>query len=173
MTNRTTPTVYLFHKPAGCICSARDPEGRRTIYDILPEKYRNLKYVGRLDYDTSGLLLMTDDGEFARKMTLPESKIPRVYVTKLGRTWTMDDEMIDRLLRPARKGMKIEGIIYRPMKIERMNATDFKITLTEGKKNEIRIVFGHIGLPVRKLHRISYGKYDLGDLPVKSIVQSQ
>jgi 23S rRNA pseudouridine2605 synthase len=170
---RATPTVYLFHKPAGCICSARDPEGRKTIYDILPEKYRNLKYVGRLDYDTSGLLLLTDDGEFARKMTLPESKIPRVYIAKLGRTWTMDDDMIDRLLRPARKGMKIGGIIYRPMKIDRINATDFKITLTEGKKNEIRIVFAHIGLPVRKLHRISYGKYELGDLPTKSVVQSK
>lgn len=167
-----TPAVYLFHKPAGCICSARDPEGRKTIYDILPEKYRNLKYVGRLDYNTSGLLLMTDSGDFARKMTLPDSEIPRTYVAKLGRTWTMDDETVGRLLKPVRRGAKIDGTIYRPMKIERLNATDFKITVTEGKKNEIRVIFDHIGLPVRKLHRISYGKYELGGLPAGKIIKS-
>jgi 23S rRNA pseudouridine2605 synthase len=161
--------IYLFHKPAGCICSAKDPGGRKTIYDILPAKYRNLKYIGRLDYNTSGLLLLTNDGDLARKMTLPDSKIPRVYIAKLGRTWTMDDEMIGRLLKPVRKGIKIGGTLYRPMKIERLSATDFRITITEGKKNEIRIVFDHIGLPVRKLHRISYGEYELGGLPAGKI----
>ncbi|MDR1027431.1 MAG: rRNA pseudouridine synthase [Rickettsiales bacterium] len=156
--------VWLFHKPVGCLCTAKDPEGRRTIYDILPAKYKNLKYIGRLDYNTSGLLLLTDDGALARKMTLPESKIERVYIAKLGRTMTMDDAMVDRLLKPVRKGIKIDGVIYRPMKIERLDAQDFRITLTEGKKNEIRVVFEHIGLPVRALHRVSYGEYELGRL---------
>jgi 23S rRNA pseudouridine2605 synthase len=162
-------SIFLFHKPTGCICSAKDPEGRRTIYDILPAKYRNLKYVGRLDYNTSGLLLLTNDGEFARKMTMPESKIPRVYIAKVGRAWTMDDDHFERLLKPVRKGIKINGIIYQPMKIERLNASDLKITITEGKKNEIRIIFARIGLPIRKLHRISYGKYELGDLGVGKV----
>jgi 23S rRNA pseudouridine2605 synthase len=163
--------LYLFHKPTGCLCTAHDPAGRRTIYDILPAKYKNLKYIGRLEYNTSGLLLLTNDGELARQMTLPSAGIERTYIAKLGRAMTMDDEFINRLLRPVRKGIKINGMIYRPMKIERMlnSASDFKITITEGKKNEIRIVFDHIGLPVRKLHRISYGPYELGDLPVGEI----
>ena len=162
--------IYLFHKPVGCLCTAKDPEGRRTIYDILPAKYRGLKYIGRLDYNTSGLLLLTDSGELARKMTMPDSGVERVYIAKLGRPMTMDDAMVDRLLRPVRKGIKINDVICRPMKIERINAQDFRITLTEGKKNEIRIVFGHIGLPVRALHRVSYGEYKLGELARGKII---
>jgi 23S rRNA pseudouridine2605 synthase len=165
-----TPNLYLFHKPRGTMCTARDPGGRRTIYDVLPAEYKKLKYIGRLDYNTSGLLLLTDDGNLAREMTLPSAGIERVYIAKLGRTMTMDDAMIDRLLRPVRRGIKIGGVIYRPMKIDRLNASDFKIAITEGKKNEIRIVMDHIGLPVRALHRISYGKYELGDLTVGKIV---
>ena len=158
------PRVYLFHKPTGCLCTTRDPLGRKTIYDILPAKYRNLKYVGRLDYNTSGLLLMTDSGQLAREMTLPSAGIDRVYIAKIGRAWTIDDEHFGRLIKPVQKGIKIDGIIYRPMKIERLNASDLRITISEGKKNEIRIVFEHIGLPIRKLHRISYGPYELGTL---------
>ena len=164
--------IYLFHKPTGCICSTSDPSGRKTIYDVLPKVYRNLKYIGRLDYNTSGLLLMTNDGELARKMTLPESKIERTYVAKVGGAWTMDDATFARITRPAKIGIKIDGIIYRPMKIERIDATDVKITITEGKKNEIRIVFAHLKLPIRKLHRISYGKYKLNTLPAGKIVMS-
>lgn len=165
------PDIYLFHKPVGCIVSKHDPEGRKTIYDILPEKYRNLKYIGRLDYNTSGLLLMTNNGDLARELTLPESNIERVYIAKIGGAMTMDDTMLNRLLKPVKKGIKINGIIYRPMKIERLSANDIKIKITEGKKNEIRKVFDHIGLPVRALHRISYGKYELGDLPSSKVIK--
>ena len=172
ITNNKTE-IYLFHKPVGCIVSNHDPEGRRTIYDILPKKYKNLKYIGRLDYNTSGLLLMTNSGALARKMTLPESNIERVYIAKIGGAITMDDAMLNRLLKPAKKGIKIDDIIYRPMKIERLSASDLKITITEGKKNEIRKVFEHIRLPVRALHRISYGKYELGFLPVGKIIRGK
>ncbi|MDR2268612.1 MAG: rRNA pseudouridine synthase [Rickettsiales bacterium] len=167
--NSQVPQIYMFHKPAGCICSSRDPNGRKTIYDIIPAEYKKLKYIGRLDYNTSGLLLLTNDGGLARKMTLPESKIERVYIAKVGHAWTLDDKHFDRLLKPIQKGIKIDGIIYRPMKVERLGAGDLKITLTEGKKNEIRIVFAHIGMPIRKLHRISYGQYELGDLQAGKI----
>jgi 23S rRNA pseudouridine2605 synthase len=165
------PEVFIFHKPVGCICSASDPEGRKTIYDVLPREYHHLKYIGRLDYNTSGLLLMTTSGDYARQMTLPDAKIERVYIAKIGGTMTMDDEHLDRLLKPIRKGIKIDGIIYRPMKIERLDATDIKITIIEGKKNEIRKVFEYIGLPVRKLHRISYGEYQLRDLKPGAIIK--
>ena len=72
--------LYAFHKPINTMTTRADPSGRKTIYDVLPEKYRSLKYIGRLDYKTTGLLLMTNDGELARKMTLPSSHIPRTYV---------------------------------------------------------------------------------------------
>jgi len=157
--------LYLFHKPTGCICSARDPGGRRTIYDVLGEKYGNLKYVGRLDYNTSGLLLLTNDGGLARQLTLPSSGLERTYIAKLGGTMTMDDAHLNRILTPLKKGLKLNGIIYKPMKIRRMDASDVRVTITEGKKNEIRRAFESVGLPVRKLHRISYGKYELGTLP--------
>jgi len=162
--------LYLFHKPVGCLTTTSDPLNRKTIYDHLPKEYKNLKYIGRLDYNTSGLLLMTNDGELARQMTLPAAGLERTYIAKLGRAMTMDDAMFARVTKPARKGIKIDGIIYRPMKIERIDGSDARITITEGKKNEIRIVFEHLGLPVRKLHRISYGKYELGNLPVGKII---
>jgi len=169
------PEVYIFHKPIGCITSARDPAGRRVVYDLLPKKYRHLIYVGRLDYNTSGLLLLTNSGDFARRMTLPTSGIERVYIARLGRALTLTDEVVNQMIDPARHGIKIDGIIYRPMKIERIpeRADDFKITVAEGKKNEIRIVFEHIGLPVRRLHRIAYGKYELGTLPPGRIKKSK
>ena len=161
----TRTTLYLFHKPTGCICSARDPQGRRTIYDVLGEKYRNLKYVGRLDYNTSGLLLLTNDGGLARQLTLPSTGLERTYIAKLGGTMTMDDAHLNRILTPLKKGLKLNGIIYKPMNIRRMDASDVRVTITEGKKNEIRRAFEAVGLPVRKLHRISYGQYELGALP--------
>jgi len=161
--------IYIFHKPVGCLTTTSDPLGRKTIYDYLPKEYKHLKYIGRLDYNTSGLLLMTNNGELARQMTVPSAGLKRTYIAKLGRAMTMDDAMFARVTTPARKGIKIEGIIYRPMKIERLNASDVKITITEGKKNEIRIVFDHLGLPVRKLHRISYGPYELDTLAIAKI----
>ncbi|MDR1826135.1 MAG: rRNA pseudouridine synthase [Rickettsiales bacterium] len=158
------PEIHLFHKPTGCICSTKDPEGRRTIYDVLGEKYKRLKYIGRLDYNTSGLLILTTSGALARELTLPSSGLARTYIAKVGGTMTMDDAMLNRVLAPIKRGIKIDGIIYRPMKIDRIDASTLKITITEGKKNEIRLTFAHVNLPIRKLHRISYGPYELGDL---------
>ena len=165
--------LYIFHKPIGCLTTAKDPLNRKTIYDYLPPQYKNLKYIGRLDYNTSGLLLMTNDGELARKLTDPAAKIPRTYIAKLSNTISMDDAMFSRVTKPARTGIKIDGIIYRPVKIRRIDGMDSEITITEGKKNEIRIIFAHLGLPVRKLHRISYGEYKLpADLKPGHIVYS-
>ena len=183
------PKVFAFNKPINTMTTARDPNGRQTIYDALPEKYRNLKYIGRLDYKTTGLLLMTDDGALARKLTMPASGVKRVYIAKLrpdppslhsGATriksaktaralkdflspLSADDSIFDSL----RRGVTIGGIKYAPMGVELLSRypLSIKIVLTEGKKNEIRIAFDHIGLPVSKLRRVSYGAIELGDLP--------
>ncbi len=148
--------LYAFYKPINTMTTAYDPHARKTIYDVLPEKYKNLRYVGRLDYKTTGLLLLTNDGELARRLTLPSSKIPRVYIaTVSGNTKKLD---------LARRGITVDGIRYAPMKITETEPNILRIEITEGKKNEIRIVMRACGCPVVKLHRIKYGKIELGNL---------
>lgn len=159
---RTDTKLYMFHKPNYTMTTTDDPRRRKTIYDVLPEKYKNLKYVGRLDYKTTGLLLLTNDGLLARKLTQPSNNIPRTYVADvIGNNLSKLDK--------ARSGVTIDGIKYRPMDIEVMKNKKLRITVTEGKKNEIRIVLKHCGLPVKTLHRISFGPILLGKLPVGKI----
>ncbi|MFA7188439.1 MAG: pseudouridine synthase, partial [Alphaproteobacteria bacterium] len=171
--------LYIFHKPINTITSRSDPQGRKTIYDILPKKYENLKYIGRLDYKTTGLLLMTTDGALAQKMTLPSSGLKRVYIATLhpknfaeikspARAKALrgflsplnsGDEIFDTL----RRGATIGKIKYEPMEIQVLTRypLSIQITLIEGKKNEIRLAMDWLGFMVKKLHRISYGKYQL------------
>lgn len=162
--SRQDTRVYAFHKPIDTVTTTRDPRGRNTIYDVLPRKYHNLRYVGRLDYKTTGLLLMTNDGLLARKLTLPNSDIPRVYIADVVGT---NMSRLDK----ARQGATVDGIKYRPMKIEIMPDKRLRITVTEGKKNEIRIVLKHCGLPVRTLHRIMYGPVSIKNIPTGKIVE--
>lgn len=160
--SQTNTELYMFHKPLNTMTTSRDPNGRKTIYDCLPDEYKHLKYVGRLDYRTTGLLLLTNDGDFARRLTLPSSNIERTYIA------TVNCTDFSRLAR-ARNGITLDGIRYAPMKIDEIGGNDLRITITEGKKNEVRIVLRACGCPVRKLHRISYGGISLGNLPVGKI----
>ncbi len=153
--------IYAFYKPINTMTTAHDPEGRKTIYDVLPKQYRHLKYIGRLDYKTTGLLLLTNNGELALRLTLPSSKIPRVYIAQVSG----DTKNIER----ARRGIIVDGIKYAPMKIDEIEPNILRIEITEGKKNEIRIVMRACGCPVVKLHRIKYGKIELGKLTVGQI----
>ena len=187
--------VFAFNKPINTMTTTHDPQGRKTIYDVLNHKSdpglrrgdKYLKYVGRLDYKTTGLLLLTNDGDLARWLTLPSTGLERVYIAKLHpknfgeikspqnlaalkkflSPLSADDSIFDKL----RNGITIGGIRYAPMKIELISRYPLaaKITLTEGKKNEIRLGFDFIGLPVSKLHRISYGPIDLGNLSAGEI----
>jgi 23S rRNA pseudouridine2605 synthase len=161
---RTDTKLYAFNKPIDTVTTTHDPRGRNTIYDILPLEYRNLRYVGRLDYKTTGLLLMTNDGLFARRLTQPDSNIPRVYLADVaGNNMSKLDK--------ARQGVVIDGIKYRPMQIEVMRDRRLRVTVTEGKKNEIRIVLKYCGLPVKKLHRIMYGPISVKNIPSGKIVE--
>jgi len=153
--------LYAFHKPINTMTTRSDPNGRKTIYDFIPHELNGLKYIGRLDYKTTGLLLMTNDGELARKMTLPSSKIPRTYIA----TIYGDSSKLDL----ARRGITVDGIKYSPMKIEMIDDKNLRIEISEGKKNEIRIVLRACGAMVKKLHRVSFGKIKLGNLPVGKI----
>ena len=159
---RTDTELYMFHKPLNVMTTLRDTMGRKTIYDCLPPQYRHLKYVGRLDYKTTGLLLLTNDGELARHLTLPSSRIPRTYIATVNGN---DFSDLDK----ARRGITVDGIHYSPMTIDVLPDNTLRVTISEGKKNEVRIVLRACGCPVRKLHRISFGKIELGKLPVGKI----
>ncbi len=159
---RKNTELFAFHKPLNTMTTLHDPNGRKTIYDCMPEEYKNLKYVGRLDYKTTGLLLMTNDGELARKLTLPSSQIPRTYIA------TVNGNDFSKLS-AARAGITVDGIKYAPMIIEEQGDNVLRVTIHEGKKNEVRIVLRACGCPVRKLHRVSFGNVLLGKLPVGKI----
>ena len=161
---RENTELYAFHKPLNVMTTAHDPDGRKTVYDILGDEYKHLRYVGRLDYKTTGLLLMTNDGALARKLTLPASNIPRVYIATVNGT---NRSGLDQ----ARRGITVDGIKYAPMKIDVMENGDLRVMVTEGKKNEVRIVLRACGCPVRKLHRISFGNIQLGKLPAGKIIK--
>lgn len=163
---RKVTELYAFHKPLNTMTTTRDPNGRKTIYDCLPDEYKNLKYVGRLDYKTTGLLLLTNDGELVRKLTLPSSCIPRTYIATVNGN---DFSKLDM----ARAGMMVDGIRYAPMIIEEQGGGILRVTICEGKKNEVRIVLRACGCSVRKLHRVSFGNVRLGKLPVGKIIKLQ
>lgn len=156
--------LYMFHKPLNTMTTTHDPEGRKTIYDVLDKKYQNLKYIGRLDFKTTGLLLLTNNGELARKLSLPKNHIPRTYIATVN---SFDEHGLNI----ARSGVVIDGIKYRPMDIDIIDKKNLRVTVTEGKKNEIRIVFKHIKSPIVALHRIKYGDVSLGKLGVGKIIE--
>lgn len=162
VSKRTSSELYAFHKPINTMTTTSDPNGRKTIYDCLPDEYKNLKYVGRLDYKTTGLLLLTNDGALAKKLTLPSSHIPRVYIATVNKINLQG-------LEKAKSGITVDGISYRPMKIDVTGKDTIRVEVTEGKKNEVRIVLRACGCPVRKLHRISFGNIELGNLSVGKI----
>ncbi len=162
VSKRTSSELYAFHKPINTMTTTSDPNGRKTIYDCLPDEYKNLKYVGRLDYKTTGLLLLTNDGALAKKLTLPSSHIPRVYIAIVNKINLQG-------LEKAKSGITVDGISYRPMKIDVVSEDTIRVEVTEGKKNEVRIVLRACGCPVRKLHRISFGNIELGNLSVGKI----
>ena len=155
--------LYIFNKPLNVMTTVRDPLSRKTIYDILPQEYKHLRYVGRLDYKTTGLLLMTNDGDVVRRLTLPTNQIPRTYIARVGGK--------NPNLDIARRGATVDGIHYRPMVIDEIAPGKLRITITEGKKNEVRIVLRACGAPVQKLHRESFGNLQLGKLPLGKIIK--
>ncbi|MBO4672576.1 MAG: rRNA pseudouridine synthase [Alphaproteobacteria bacterium] len=160
---QTETELYIFNKPLNVMTTARDPLARKTIYDILPDEYKHLRYVGRLDYKTTGLLLLTNDGDLAQKLSLPTNKIPRTYIARVGGLKPNFDI--------ARRGATVDGIHYRPMEITELGGGKVRVTVTEGKKNEIRIVLRSCGAPVQKLHRESFGNLTLGKLPSGKIIK--
>lgn len=161
------PMLFRFHKPSGLLTAERDFSGKPTIYNALtnalPKGTPRLMPVGRLDFTTEGLLLMTNDGELKRAMELPSSKIPRTYRARAF--GTISQAQLEELIH----GISIDGINYGRIdaNLERRTGRNqwIEVTLTEGKNREVRNVLEHLGLEVSRLMRTAYGPFLLGDLP--------
>jgi 23S rRNA pseudouridine2605 synthase len=161
--------LFLFHKPVGCLTTARDPSGRPTVFDLLPAELPRLVTVGRLDMNSEGLLLLTTDGELKRRLELPSTGVPRRYrVRAFG---SINQNILDELS----EGIEVEGIRYGPIiaNLERRLGQNswLSIELTEGKNREVRRVLEHLGLKVARLIRTGYGAFELADLPVRGVVE--
>jgi len=152
------PVYLLLHKPAGYLTTYRDPEGRKTIYDLLPDREQYLFPVGRLDLDTSGLLILTNDTAFAEQMTNPDYHVPKTYLVKASQVLSDDD--LDRL----RSGIELRDGPTRPAKVTRIGKAVFEITITEGRNRQVRRMVEAFGAKVEKLARIAIGPVVLGDL---------
>jgi len=165
--------LFLFHKPAGLITAERDPAGRPTIYtalrNALPPGTGRVMPIGRLDLNTEGLLLLTNDGEFKRQLELPASGVPRTYRARAFGDINQNqlEDLID--------GVEIEGIRYGRIdaNMERRTGRNqwIEMTLTEGKNREVRRVLEHLGLKVSRLIRVAYGPFMLGDLPKGTVAE--
>ena len=154
--------LWKFHKPKGLITSHKDEKSRQTIFQILPKNLPRLITVGRLDLNSEGLLLLTNDGDLKRKLELPSSKIVRSY--RVRAKGVANENKLSRL----RQGITVDGIRYRPMELNiiKQNTSNvwLSVRLMEGKNREIRLSFQAIGLQVNKLIRTSYGPITLGKL---------
>lgn len=156
------PEIIAFYKPNLCITSRGDPQGRETIYNHLPKKYHNFHPIGRLDYNSEGLLLLTNQAAVKRHFELPENALARDYRVRMRGTPSTET------LYQIESGVTIEGIEYRPAKIvleKKGNSNHWYImTIREGKNREIRKILEHFGHPVNRLVRVAYGHYKLDKL---------
>lgn len=154
--------LWLYHKPAGRMTTARDPEGRATIYDDLPEELPRVMPVGRLDFSSEGLLLLTNDGALKRKLELPSTGWLRRYRVRVRGRPTEDT------FTPLREGLVIGDERFQPMivTLDRTQGANAwaTVALREGKNREIRRAMEAIGLAVNRLIRLSYGPFQLGQL---------
>ena len=161
--------LWLFHKPKGQVTTHKDPEKRPTVFENLPEGLPRVISVGRLDINTEGLLLLTNDGELARHMEHPSTGLKRTYRVRVhGR---VDIASLENL----KNGITVDGVNYGPIKakIEKKQGANtwLNLTLAEGKNREIKKIMEHLGLKVNRLIRTSYGPFVLGNIRASEIFE--
>ena len=167
--------IYIFNKPAGYVTTNNDPQGRKTIFELIPSKFGRLMSIGRLDMNTDGLLLLTNNGEVARLLEMPATQLKRIYFARV--IGEMNEE-VEKKLADLRNGINIEGTHYGKIIVEKQPSNGkpynvLKIIIFEGKNNEIRRVMWHLGLRVVKLTRVQYGDFRLNGLPSGCIQESR
>jgi len=155
--------LFLFHKPGGVVTTSRDPEGRKTVFDILPTDLPRVMTVGRLDINTEGLLLLTNDGGLSRVLELPATGWLRRYRVRVH------GKVDEKQLAALKEGIAVDGVFYGSVEasLDREQGTNAWLTvgLREGKNREVKNILGALGLEVTRLIRISYGPFQLGELP--------
>lgn len=152
---------FAFHKPKNCVTTAHDPEGRRTVMSFFKGIRERIYPVGRLDYASEGLLLLTNDGEFANRLMSPASHIAKTYLVKANGALTPDQE------EQFRRGIPLHGRRTAPAGLKLIRSGEnpwYEVRLIEGRQNQIRIMFKHFGRLVEKLKRVKIGFLELGDL---------
>ncbi len=160
---RERTRLWLYHKPKGLVTTARDPQGRRTVFDALPQDLPRVVAVGRLDVNTEGLLLLTNDGGLARILELPATGWLRRY--RVRAHGAVDAAALEGLA----DGISIDGVLYGPVEaaLDRVKGGNVWLTLglREGKNREVKRLLAHLGLVTNRLIRVSYGPFQLGELP--------
>lgn len=160
-------TYWLVHKPKGYLTTYRDPQGRKTVYDLIPDRDRYLFPVGRLDLETSGLLVMTNDSAFAERLTSPEHEVPKSYLAKVSARLTEDQ------LEALRRGVALRDGLTRRARVTRVREsggrTIVEITITEGRNRQVRRMVEAVGAKVLALARIAIGPLRIGDLAVGGV----
>lgn len=161
---RAEKIYLLMNKPKRCITSLKDPQGRKTVIDFLPGELKRVYPVGRLDYDTEGLLLLTSDGEFANAVMHPAAKVPKTYEVKLR--GIMSDADIERMA----SGVRLDDGMTAPARVRKMKLTEtnswLEITIHEGRYRQIRRMCETLGHDVLKLRRTKVGPLDLKGVPI-------
>jgi 23S rRNA pseudouridine2605 synthase len=151
--------VYAVHKPAGVVSTARDPHARRTVVSLVPEAGTRLYPVGRLDADTTGLILLTNDGELANQLTHPRYEVPKTYRARVANA-----PVLEPALRALREGVELEDGPTAPARVRRLHADELELTIHEGRKRQVRRMCEAVGHPVRALERVAFGPLRLGGL---------
>src|SRR4051794_34800777 len=149
--------VYAVHKPAGVVSTARDTHGRPTVVELAPKGAGRLYPVGRLDAETTGLILLTNDGELAHRLTHPSFEVPKTYRARVRGRPTDED------LRRLRDGVELDDGPTAPARVRRVGA-ELEIVIREGRKRQLRRMLDAVGHPVLELRRIAFGPLQLGDL---------
>jgi 23S rRNA pseudouridine2605 synthase len=152
--------VYALHKPAGVVSTAKDTHGRRTVVELVRSPGTRLYPVGRLDADTTGLILLTDDGDLANRLTHPRYEVPKTYVARVEHRGPVREKD----LRQLRQGVQLDDGPTAPAGVRQLEPGVLELTLREGRKRQVKRMCAAIGHPVIKLQRVAFGPLRLGDL---------
>jgi 23S rRNA pseudouridine2605 synthase len=151
--------VWLVHKPPGVVSTAKDTHGRPTVVAMVHAPGTRLYPVGRLDADTTGLLLLTDDGDLANRLTHPRYEVPKVYVAHVAY-----GPVPERALRQLRQGVELDDGVTAPAGVRQTAPGVLELTLREGRKRQVKRMCAAVGHPVNRLQRVAFGPLRLGDL---------
>lgn len=159
VTGEEQRVVFAVNKPAGYVSTAKDTHERRKVTDLVPGRHGRLYPVGRLDVDSTGLLLLTNDGALAHRMMHPSFEVPKTYKVKVAKG-PVSQRAVERL----RAGVKLEDGRTAPARVVRVSGTVLELTIHEGRKHQVRRMCEAVGHPVVALERVKFGPLELGDL---------